>query len=70
MTLNVKSDNFDLDDFNNCAKKAFMKRGRAKTIVKEVTDAVKQWPNFAEKAGVTSSQIQKIQNVHRLKFIN
>lgn len=70
MTLNVKSDNFDLDDFNNCAKNAFMKRGRAKTIVKEVTDAVKQWPNFAEKAGVTSSQIQKIQNVHRLKIIN
>ena len=70
MTLNGKTDNFDLDDFKNCAKKAFMKRGRAETIVKEVYDTVKDWPNFAEKAEVPASQFLKIKNAHRLNLIN
>ena len=40
MTMNGKRDNFTLDDFNACAKKASMKRGRAAKIVSEVQATV------------------------------
>jgi serine/threonine-protein kinase HipA len=52
MTINGKSENFDLDDFRECAKVAGLKRGRDTEILREVTDVVKNWPSYAERVNV------------------
>ncbi len=68
MTLQGKSDGFELDDFIACAEVAQMKRGRAKAIVGEVTEAVADWATFAEEAGVPVSWAAAIQKHHRLEI--
>ena len=62
MTLNGKSDGITVADFVACGKTALMKRGRAETILDEVTAAVARWPEFAQPAQVPEgwqTQIQK-----------
>jgi hypothetical protein len=52
MTINGKSENFDLDDFRECAKVAGIRRGRDTEVLQEVTDVVKHWPTYAERVNV------------------
>ncbi len=66
MTINFKRDGFELSDLEACAKFAIMKRGRAKTIVREVIEVVRLWPEFAAQAGISDSWMRRIQNTHRL----
>jgi serine/threonine-protein kinase HipA len=68
MTLNGKRDDFTMADFEACAKSASMKRGRAATIIEEVSAAVARWPEFAETAKVGAEWRDKIQKTHRLSF--
>ncbi len=68
MTLNGKRDDLTLADFRVCAKTAMLKRGRDKIILDEVLDAVRRWPEFAEKAGVTGIQRKQIGRAHRMSF--
>jgi serine/threonine-protein kinase HipA len=68
MTLNGRRDGFTLADFESCAKTAMLKRGRAKAIVEDVLDAVRQWPAFAEAARIPDEWMQKIRAAHRLRF--
>jgi serine/threonine-protein kinase HipA len=66
MTMNGKRDGFTLADFRAFAKTALMKRGRAETIVAEVFDAVKKWPEYAEQAKVAADWRKQIRQNHRL----
>lgn len=66
MTLNGKRDEFERADFARCAEVASMKRGRAATILDEVSSAVAEWPRFAEAAGVPDSEIERVGRTHRL----
>jgi len=66
MSLNGKRDGFERADFARCAEVASMKRGRAATILAEVTSAVADWPGFAEAAGVGERETQRIALAHRL----
>lgn len=66
MTLNGKRDGFSQDDFEACAKRALMKRGRAATIIGEVQEAVRRWPEFAAEARLDDEWRDKIQRTHRL----
>jgi len=66
MTLNGKRDDFSLEDFKACAKKASMKRGRAETILKEVQATVSRWRDYAEEAGVNPVQREQIHRSLRL----
>ena len=68
MTLNGKTDNFELEDFRACAATAGLKRGRDGEILAEVTEAVKDWPQFATAAAVPRSQQDSIAMAHRLYF--
>lgn len=68
MTCNGKRDHFNVEDFRACAKGAFMKRGRAETILDEVREVVRRWPEFAEEAGVPESWSRQIGETHRLSF--
>ncbi|HET9034126.1 MAG TPA: type II toxin-antitoxin system HipA family toxin, partial [Dokdonella sp.] len=66
MSMNGKRDDFSLEDFRDCAKSASMKRGRAETIIGEVTDAVRDWPAFAASADVAPEWQEAIQRNLRL----
>jgi len=66
MSINGKQDNFVLGDFKACGKTASIKRGRAETIVHEVTAVVSRWREYADDVGVSPQQRDKIQNVLRL----
>ena len=68
MTLNGKRDDFSLDDFRACAKTASMKRGRAETIVGEVTAVVAKWRDYAAEAGVPAPVREGIQATLRLNL--
>lgn len=66
MTMNGRRDGFAMEDFEACAKSALMKRGRARTIVDEVTAAVRRWPEFAAAAGVADRWRDQVGGQHRL----
>ncbi len=70
MTLNGKGDDFILDDFRSCARAASMKRGRAETIINEVSTVVARWREYADEAGVNAEQRDQIQNVLRLELLS
>lgn len=66
MSVNDKRDDFTIEDFRRCARAASMKRGRAETIVAEITDVVSDWRSFAREAGLDQDQVARIQRAHRL----
>ncbi len=68
MSMNGKRDGFTLEDFRECEKTASMKRGRAETIIAEVTEAVRRWPEFAASAEVMPSWTQTIRQNLRLSI--
>jgi serine/threonine-protein kinase HipA len=68
MTINGKSDDFTREDFKAVAQVAGLKHGKSETILTEVMDTVKEWPRYAQAAGVLGSQRDKITGTLRLKF--
>ena len=68
MTLNGKTDDFELADVLAFARAGGIKTVRAKTVVAEVVDAVRRWPEFAEAAGVAGDAIRGIAAAHRLEL--
>jgi serine/threonine-protein kinase HipA len=68
MTVNNKTDDFTREDFKALAQVAGLKRGRAEAILTEVMDTVKEWPRYAQAAGVLGAQRDKITRTLRLKF--
>ena len=68
MSMNRKRDGFGREDFLAFGETASMKRGRARTILDEVTDAVRRWPAFAEQAGVDPEWADDIRSTHRLEL--
>lgn len=68
MTVNGKSDDFTLRDFDACAESAMMKRGRARAILDEVVEVVTRWRSFADEAGVRDLDVERIGKTHRLRF--
>jgi serine/threonine-protein kinase HipA len=66
MSLNGKRDGFEHEDFVRCAEVASMKRGRAGTILDEVSSVVADWPRFAAEARVRDEEAERIGQTHRL----
>lgn len=60
MTMNGKRSGFTLDDFKACAKSAFVKRGRAETIIAEVREVVSRWREYADESLVNPKKRDKI----------
>jgi len=50
MTLNGKRDGFELADFIAVEKVAGLKRGQAKTVLRDVQQVVSRWRDYAETA--------------------
>ncbi len=70
MSLNGKRDGFTLDDFKAAAETISMKRGRAETILDEVIEAVKRWPEFATDVDIEAIQINAIAAAHRIDILD
>jgi serine/threonine-protein kinase HipA len=66
MTINGKTDNFELADFRGCAQVAGLKRRRDEEILAEVVAVVEEWPRYAREAGVQATQREHIARTLRL----
>ncbi|TLY60292.1 MAG: type II toxin-antitoxin system HipA family toxin [Gammaproteobacteria bacterium] len=66
MTINGKTDGFELADFRSCAQLAGLKRGREEELLAEVVAAVQEWPRYAHRAGVLAPQREQIGRTLRL----
>lgn len=60
MTVHGKRDHFTRADIEACAGSAGIPKRWASGIIQEVNQAVSQWPDFAEQAGVNSASRDKI----------
>jgi serine/threonine-protein kinase HipA len=68
MTLNGKRDHFTREDFKACAKSAAMKRGRAESIIDEVSNIITHWPDYADRAGIPPNRRDHIHRTLRLEI--
>ena len=66
MSMNGKTDDFNIEDFRTCGKTVGLKRGRAEKIVEEIKIVVSNWKNYADDAGVDPVHRNKISNSLRL----
>lgn len=69
MTLNRKRDDFSIDDFKACAEMASMKKGRAESICREITEIVRRWDDYAEEAGVAPGWRNQISDHMRTELL-
>lgn len=70
MSLNGKREDFDLEDFEACARTASMKRGRAKEILQQVQKGISKWKDFAEEVGVPNVVADSIAKSHRMNILD
>ena len=66
MSMNGKRDGFTPEDFIRCGKTAGLVRGRAVEILREIREALRQWPDFASQAAVPEKRAAEIGNTFRL----
>lgn len=66
MTMNGKDSYFVEDDFKQIADS--MGINGWKDIMKNTVEIIKDWPDFAKKAGVTQKNINRISKYHRTKL--
>lgn len=65
MSLNGKRDGFEMADLLTFAKTASIKPSRAKSMISNISEAVANWPKYAQEAGVDEETTQRIGNAHR-----
>ena len=66
MSLNGKRDGFEREDLRALARVAGIKPGPANALIDRVLAAVRRWPGFAERAGVSEAKTEAIRAAHRL----
>ncbi|MBN1187727.1 MAG: type II toxin-antitoxin system HipA family toxin [Bacteroidales bacterium] len=64
LSVNGKSDNFEINDLLKVGKENNIKD--AKAIIESIIDVVSQWPEYAKDPGVDNQQIESIKAGHRL----
>ena len=65
MSLNGKRDNFVLDDLLAVAQSISL--SRPMTVIAQVQNAIKRWPEFARQAGLAERRIEEIRVAQHLK---
>lgn len=68
MSVNGKRDKFERNDLISLAQVAGIKKTRANEMVDHMVDTVRQWPEFAEKAGITYGRAAEIKRNQRTYF--
>ncbi|MFA6785552.1 MAG: hypothetical protein WCR13_11690, partial [Sphaerochaeta sp.] len=57
---------FTLEDFKECGKAMKLVRGRAESIVKDIEESIRKWPEIASQVGISEQMITYIQNQFRI----
>jgi serine/threonine-protein kinase HipA len=70
MSMAGKRNNFTIEDIRKCAETASLKRGAADHITAEVTQAVANWPTFAQETRLKPDQTAAIARTHRLDLLS
>ena len=65
MSINGKLDGITIDDLRAVAGVASLKRGLAESVLAEVIDAVRGWPELAAEVGVDEARAAEIAATHR-----
>ena len=68
MLINGKADGILMSDFLKVADKTGIKRNKAKQYIDEVRQAVSEWKNYAEKAGISEKNADRIQKYFNLEI--
>lgn len=68
MLINGKADEITRDDIITVAEKAGLKKTEAERCIKQVKDAVSKWDSFAEEAGLSSKNAERIQKFFNLEL--
>ena len=66
MRLAGKINDFTLDDLLRFADSCGLARYKARQIMAEVFSAVREWPRYANEAGVEKRRVEQIASVHRM----
>lgn len=66
MSMNGKTNDFTLEDFKECGKAMKLVRGRAESIVKDIEESIRKWPEIASQVGISEQMITYIQNQFRI----
>ncbi|MEH6519319.1 MAG: type II toxin-antitoxin system HipA family toxin [Halioglobus sp.] len=66
MSLNGKRDDFTRQDFLETASRFNIPVSRAKKLIEEVAQGVRNWETHAQEAGVPDARIESRQKLHRL----
>lgn len=67
MLINGKADEITKDDFMKVAEKAGLKKNEAEKCIKQVKDAVSRWDSFAEEAGLSKTNADRIKKFFDLE---
>jgi serine/threonine-protein kinase HipA len=68
MSVNGKRDNFEPDDLLALGRAAGIKTRKAKALIAQIVDSVRNWPVFAREAGVSDERTRRIAASHRLEL--
>jgi serine/threonine-protein kinase HipA len=66
MSLNGKRDDFSRQDFLETATRFNIPASRAKNMIEEVAQGVRNWETHAQEAGVPDARIESRQKLHRV----
>lgn len=69
MSLNGKRDGFDIDDLFAFAAAGGVKKSRAKSILADVSAAVRQWRRFGRSASMPDEDIDRIARTQRAELL-
>lgn len=68
MSVNGKRDGFDLDDLKAAGRVAGLKQGKVKSILSDIVDVAKKWPQYANKAEVFPQHEVSIKSALRINW--
>jgi serine/threonine-protein kinase HipA len=68
MRINGKRRDFEREDLFALASKAGMKRAAASRMLDQILDAVRQWPDFADQAGVEPERMEAIRKLQVMEW--
>jgi serine/threonine-protein kinase HipA len=66
MSLNGKRDEFERQDFLQAAARFNIPASRAKNLIEEVAQGVRNWEKHAQEVGVSGARIENRQKLHRV----
>lgn len=62
--INNKNDNLTIDDFIKCGKSFNLKERNIRNMIEEISEVIKLWPAFAQKAHISEQRMEQVKQDH------